>query len=82
MGHGSARAALLYQHATQQRDTMIADVLSLSTVERDRARTSRATPDGRRDQAGDHGSDLGFYRWSGRRESNSRNQFGRLRLYH
>ena len=39
MGHGSARAALIYQHAIQQRDTMIADALSLSIdLERDRAR--------------------------------------------
>ena len=38
MGHGSARAAI-YKHAIQQRDTMIADALSLSIeVERDRAR--------------------------------------------
>ncbi len=39
MGHGSARAAMIYQHATQQRDTTIADALSDSIAEeRDRAR--------------------------------------------
>jgi integrase len=39
MGHGSARAALIYQHAISQRDAMIADALSLSIdLERDRAR--------------------------------------------
>jgi hypothetical protein len=39
VGHGSARAAMIYQHAIQQHDTMIADALSLSIqVERDRAR--------------------------------------------
>ncbi|MGK5681350.1 tyrosine-type recombinase/integrase [Actinoplanes sp. URMC 104] len=45
MGHGSARAALIYQHAIQQRDTMIADALSLSIdVERDRARNGHDQP--------------------------------------
>jgi integrase len=39
MGHGSARAALIYQHATKQRDATIADALSVSIdLERDRAR--------------------------------------------
>lgn len=39
MGHGSARAVLNYQHASKQRDTMIADALSLTIdVERDPAR--------------------------------------------
>jgi integrase len=39
MGHGSARAAMIYQHATKQRDTTIADQLSASIAEqRDRAR--------------------------------------------
>jgi hypothetical protein len=39
MGHGSARAALIYQHATTQRDATIADALSDSIdLERDRAR--------------------------------------------
>lgn len=46
MGHGSARAALIYQHAIAQRDTMIADALSLSIdLERDRARNGHEGPD-------------------------------------
>jgi integrase len=45
MGHGSARAALIYQHAIQQRDTVIADALSLSIdLERDRARNGHDDP--------------------------------------
>jgi integrase len=39
MGHGSTRAAMIYQHATTQRDLSIADALSASIAdERDRAR--------------------------------------------
>jgi len=39
MGHGSARAAMIYQHATQQRDKTIADALSAGiAAELDRAR--------------------------------------------
>jgi hypothetical protein len=39
MGHGSARAAMIYQHATKQRDKTIADALSATiAAERDRAR--------------------------------------------
>ncbi|MEV0397562.1 tyrosine-type recombinase/integrase [Polymorphospora rubra] len=39
MGHGSTRAAMIYQHATSQRDRGIADALSASIEhERDRAR--------------------------------------------
>jgi integrase len=46
MGHGSARAALIYQHAVRERDTMIADALSLSIeLERDRARNGHEGPD-------------------------------------
>ncbi len=46
MGHGSARAAMIYQHAIQQRDTMIADALSLSIdLERDRARNGHEDPE-------------------------------------
>jgi integrase len=52
MGHGSARAALTYQHAITQRDAMIADALSLTIdLERDRARngtTPRIDPERRR----------------------------------
>jgi integrase len=46
MGHGSARAAMIYQHAIRQRDTMIADALSLSIdLERDRARNGHDDPE-------------------------------------
>jgi hypothetical protein len=39
---GSARAALIYQHAVRERDTMIANALSVSIeLERDRARNGR-----------------------------------------
>ncbi|WP_154942431.1 integrase [Micromonospora palomenae] len=38
-GHSSTRAAMIYQHATAQRDRGIADALSASIAEeRDRAR--------------------------------------------
>ncbi|MGS2616860.1 tyrosine-type recombinase/integrase [Micromonospora sp. LZ34] len=40
MGHASMRAALIYQHATTQRDKSIADALSAGIAEeRDRARS-------------------------------------------
>jgi integrase len=43
MGHGSTRAALIYQHAAQQQDKGIADALSTHiTKERDRARNGHA----------------------------------------
>jgi hypothetical protein len=43
---GSARAALIYQHAVRERDTMIANALSVSIeLERDRARNGREDPD-------------------------------------
>ena len=46
MGHGSARAALIYQHAVRERDTMIANALSVSIeLERDRARNGHEGPD-------------------------------------
>jgi hypothetical protein len=46
MGHGYARAALIYQHAITQRDAMIADALSLSIdLERDQARNGHDTAD-------------------------------------
>jgi integrase len=39
MGHGSTRAAMIYQHATQPRDKSIANALSADIAkERDRAR--------------------------------------------
>jgi len=40
MGHGPMRAALIYQHATRERDRQVADRLSV-LVE-----SSRAVPDG------------------------------------
>ena len=46
MSHGSARAALMYQHAITQRDAMIADALSLSIdLERDWARNGHDAAD-------------------------------------
>lgn len=40
MGHGSTRAAMIYQHATAERDKSIAGALSASIAkERDRARS-------------------------------------------
>ncbi|MEV4202268.1 tyrosine-type recombinase/integrase [Micromonospora globbae] len=43
MGHGSTRAAMIYQHATAERDKSIAGALSASIAkERDRARSGHA----------------------------------------
>ncbi|WP_223198447.1 tyrosine-type recombinase/integrase [Solihabitans fulvus] len=42
MGHGSVRAALIYQHATSQRDHEIADALS-KRVEKDTAKPAKST---------------------------------------
>ncbi len=43
MGHGSARAAMIYQHATRQRDKSIADALSGRIAKaRNRARSGHA----------------------------------------
>lgn len=42
MGHGSTRAALIYQHTAQQRDRAITDALSLTI---DRARNGHAGPE-------------------------------------
>jgi hypothetical protein len=41
MGHASARAALIYQHATQERDPAIADGLSNLVVASQRVSGSR-----------------------------------------
>jgi hypothetical protein len=85
MQHGSARAALIYQHAITQRDAMIADALSLSidlnAIGHATATTPLTDPGAREPRSG-IGLLTWAYRKSGRRESNSRNQFGRLRLYH
>jgi integrase len=43
MGHGSVRAALLYQHSADERDRLIADRLS------DAVRPSSTGPEGQRD---------------------------------
>ncbi len=51
MGHSSPRAALIYQHATQDRDQLVAEALSALAVRRDAdavpsaaKRPRRATP--------------------------------------
>ena len=47
MGHGSTRAALIYQHRTSLRDQMIADEISKrAEAERSRSGTHRARDDG------------------------------------
>ncbi|WP_433275343.1 tyrosine-type recombinase/integrase [Pseudonocardia xinjiangensis] len=43
MGHGSMRAALIYQHATRERDRQIAD--RLSTIVTHSTATTAAQPD-------------------------------------
>ena len=49
MGHGSARAAMVYQHATSEVGRAIATALSTSIAkERDRARNGHAKPKQRR----------------------------------
>jgi len=40
MGHGSVRAAMIYQHATDKRDRAIADAMSLH-VDREQAKRSK-----------------------------------------
>lgn len=46
MGHGSTRAARIYAHTAQERDTDIADTLSARIMqERDRARNGQTDPD-------------------------------------
>jgi hypothetical protein len=43
MGHSSPRAALIYQHATQDRDQLVAEALSAIAAQRD-AVTTAALP--------------------------------------
>jgi integrase len=44
MGHGSARAAMIYQHASARRDRSIAEAMSVGIAEeRDRARSWHET---------------------------------------
>ncbi len=89
MGHASTRAALIYLHATRDRDEVIAKALGSAFEEAMSGHTG--TPSGTQDRrlisetskARPHTvGDLAFRCWSGRRESNPRSQFGRLGLYH
>ena len=43
MGHASPRAALIYQHATAERDRAIAEALSELTLAEERAPRARVT---------------------------------------
>lgn len=45
MGHASARAALIYQHASEERDVLIAERLSAMTDEALRCSRDRANDD-------------------------------------
>ena len=55
MGHGSMRAALIYQHATNARNRSIADALS-ALVESGRAEAPESSNDGV-NQVDEHGDD-------------------------
>ena len=71
MGHGSMRAALIYQHATSQRDREIADALQ-KLIEREPTRCGpcvargphRGIP-GSRSAASPKKASLGLSLWSG-----------------
>jgi len=91
LGHASPQAALRYQHAAANRDRAIAD--QLDAVIKQARRTPPVVPapprtrDGRamakhakRPRSRRDASDLGL-RKSGRRESNSRSQLGKLMFY-
>jgi len=93
MGHSSSRAALIYQHATRERDEEIAAGMGklLSEAKRrasgpaDRARSGHAAGNASHDdrqRGADHASDLGGNNKSGRRESNPHDQLGRSVLAH
>ena len=84
MGHSSSRAALIYQHATRDRDVVIANAIGdiidragggigPDKMARERAITGRVDELARARQAREQA-----LRESGRRESNSRSQLGKL----
>ena len=84
MGHSSSRAALIYQHATRDRDVVIAkaigDIIEAAEVETDSdgmchesAIAERVDELKQRRAARDQA-----HQESGRRESNSRSQLGKL----
>jgi hypothetical protein len=91
MGHTSTRAALIYQHATSERDEAIAAAMGevLASVRRKgphgsplhRARMGTKEGDGFLMAAQcifDIWLELGVSCWSGRRESNPHDQLGRV----
>jgi len=56
MGHGSMRAALIYQHATTDRDRSIADALGELV---DLGRTDDSAVESKEEEDGDDGLGLG-----------------------
>ncbi len=85
LGHASPQAALRYQHATRERDMAIADAMGVQAATRPGVTQNdrplghaRVTPAIRRkSRTKPKASDQDF-RESGRRESNSRSQLGKL----
>ena len=91
MGHSSPRAALIYLHATRERDERIAAGMGKLLRmpgwpgrpvprRRDRARNGHAARVMRRDGqrvSANHAPDRRRNEWSGRRESNPHDQLGR-----
>jgi hypothetical protein len=94
MGHSSARAALIYQHATRNETRPSRRAWASCYARRRKARTaaggaSTESPSGtqrargrKRAETDDHALDLRRGGESGRRESNPHDQLGRLGLYH
>ncbi|MET9245910.1 hypothetical protein [Nonomuraea sp. NPDC003709] len=79
MGRSSTRAALIYQHATQDRDQAIAQALgkALKGARKEHGKKTTGTEDQEEvvqitKARSPHGADLAFRLWSGRRESNPR----------
>ena len=83
LGHSSTRAAMIYQHATRDRDKAIAQALGTLA---DKAGTAhdlaRGWPTGRSLSSGNIRNNTSACgserRWSGRRESNPHDQLGRV----
>jgi hypothetical protein len=58
MGHGSMRAAMIYQHATSERDREIADALSrrAAAARKKAKKQTRQKPKGQRGEDPDDGA--------------------------
>ncbi len=87
MGHASSRAALIYQHASQSQDQAIADAIS-AAIRKPKSPSDEASTSSGTDRARLfclhvlNAVKLHLTFESGRRVSNPRHQFGKLRLYH